>query len=226
MFGMIILGGASISVAQVETKSAFDDSALPRTAGSAAKFVPSGWTIEETITGDLNGDLAADTALVLIEKPTADENESRERVLMILFKNAKGGFDRAATAKSLLQCTQCGGMLGGNNSSSDIKIIKGVLTVNTLSGSRESSETTFRFRYDSKAAKFVLIGYDSIERDRATGVSTVQSTNFITGAQVTEEFQYSQKLDKDVKKSTKRVKVSKPPYYFEDINYETFGSDF
>ena len=144
---------------------------------------------------------------------------------MIVFKNAKGEFERVVTAKDVLQCTTCGGMLGGEKNTPDIKIVKGVLIINTLTGSRESTESTFRFRYDPKVARFALIGYDDIERDRGTGASTSTSTNYLTGVQITTEYQYNQKTEKDVKKSTKTDKVKTPTQYIEDVDYSQMGSD-
>lgn len=212
-----------------EEKVWFDDSALPRTAANTEMFVPEGWMIEEPVSGDLNNDSLPDTALALVEQAKenagGETSDSRERVLMILFKNSKGEFERVATAKNILICTACGGVLGGETSASDIKIQKGVLVINTLTGSRESTETTFRFRYDPKVKKIALIGYDKIERDRATGASTSRSTNFLTGVRITEEFQYNRKSDKDLKKSGIRSKVSKPTQYFEDVNLDVLDND-
>ena len=223
LVGLLISICAVLGLAQDEKKAVFEDAKLPKTAGSAEKFAAPGWVIEEMISGDLNNDNVADVAVVFIEKPKAnadkDAQDSRERVLMVLFKNQKGDFERIATAQELLPCTQCGGMLGGNSSAADIKIIKGVLIVNSLSGSRESTETTFRFRYNPKAARLALIGFDMVESDRGTGSSTRTSTNYLTRLQITEEYQYNNKLDKDVKKSTKQTRVTKPTKYIEDVDY-------
>ncbi|HEX3100199.1 MAG TPA: hypothetical protein VHQ01_00330, partial [Pyrinomonadaceae bacterium] len=106
---------AAVTFAQDE-KKVFDDSKLPKTASSTSKFVPAGWSIESTITGDLNTDGLADAVIVFVEKG------GDERVLMIAFKNANGEFERVVTAKDVLQCRSCGGMLGGENNTPDIKI--------------------------------------------------------------------------------------------------------
>ncbi len=217
LLGLIISIFAAVSFAQVEKKAVFDDSGLPKTADSTKKFTPAKWEIETTISDDLNNDGVADAAIVFSEKTTGD------RVLMITFKNAKGEFERVATARDVLQCTSCGGMLGGEKNTPDIKIVKGVLIINTLTGSRESSDTTFKFRYDPKVAKFALIGYDVVENDRATGASTNTSTNYLTGVQITTEYQYNQKTEKDVKKSTKTDKVKTPTQYIEDVDYSKMG---
>ncbi len=210
---------AALTFAQDEKKSVFDDSKLPKTANSTSKFVPAGWSIESMITGDLNTDGIADAILVFVDKAEGT------RALMIAFKNAKGEFERVVTANAVLQCKSCGGMLGGETNAPDIKIVKGVLIIKTLTGSRESTDSTFRFRYDPKVSKFALIGYDEIDNDRGTGASTSTSTNYLTGVQITTEFQYNQKTEKNVKKSSKTDKVTTPTKYIEDVDYSKMGSD-
>jgi len=221
---------AAFTSAQEEQAISFDDSALPRTANAVEKFLPSRWMVEAQVSGDLNNDSVPDTALKLIEKPAADFDKdnppSRERVLMILFKNRQGIFERAATAKNLLQCTRCGGAFYGvMEASADVTIAKGVLIVKQDGGSRNVIETTYRFRYNPGVKKFALIGYDVNDRDRATGENTNSSTNYLTGIRIRETFQYSKKLDKDVKKSSRRIRINKPPQYLEEIDYETLDND-
>jgi len=221
---------AVFTSAQEERAVSFDDSALPRTANAIEKFLPSGWTVEEQVSGDLNNDSVPDTALKLIEKPAAnvdqDNPASRARVLMILFVNRQGIFERAATAKNLLQCTGCGGAFYGvMEAPADVAIAKGVLIVKQDHGSRNVTETTYRFRYNPGVKKFALIGYDMSDRDRVTGETTSESINYLTGVKVTEIFQYSKKLDKDVKKSNRRIKINKSPQYLEEMNYETLDND-
>jgi hypothetical protein len=221
---------AAFTSAQEEQAVLFDDAALPRAANAVEKFLPSGWMVEAEVSGDLNNDSVPDTALTLIEKPAADADKdnppSRERVLMILFKNRQGIFERAATEKKLLQCTGCGGAFYGvMEAPADVNIAKGVLIVKQDHGSRNVTETTYRFRYNPGAKKFALIGYDVNDRDRATGETTNESTNYLTGVKIRETFQYSKKLDKDVKKSSRRIKINNSPQYLEEIDYETLDND-
>jgi hypothetical protein len=195
-------------------------------ADGMEKFVPAGWMIEEAVSGDLNNDSIPDAALKLIEKMPADADKddppSRNRVLLVLLKNRDGAFERMGIAKKLLQCTGCGGAFYGvAEAPAEVEINKGVLIVKQDHGSRNVIEETFRFRYDPAAKKFALIGYDETDRDRATGETRSESTNYLTGVKITEIFQYDQKLDKDVKKSTRRTKVSKTPQYLEEVGFES-----
>lgn len=228
--GLLILSGGAFAFGQEETTASFDDSTLPRSADAVEKFVPAGWTIEERISGDLNQDSVADTALKLIEKPAANVDKysppSRSRVLLILFKNQKGAFERMATAKTLLQCTGCGGAFYGvAEAPADVAIAKGVLIIKQDHGSREVTETTYRFRYNPGVKKFALIGYDETTRDRATGATTSESANYLTGVKTTETFQYSKKLDRDVKKAAKKTRVSQSPQYLEQLDRDVSGSN-
>ncbi|MDQ4120171.1 MAG: hypothetical protein M3209_01730 [Acidobacteriota bacterium] len=230
LLGLFMLSSAMLSVAQIETTVSFDEAALPRSADRIEKFVPSGWTVEETITGDLNNDALPDAAVKLIEKMPVnadkDDPPSRNRVLLILLKNKEGTFERATAAKKLLQCTRCGGAFYGVvEAPANVEIKKGILIVRQDSGSRNVVETTFRFRYDPSVKRFALIGYDEIDRDRATGETRSESTNYLTGVKITEIFQYNQKLDKDVKKQRRQSKVAKTPQYLEEIDNESFGSN-
>jgi len=227
---LLMTACAAFASAQEEQAVSFDDSALPRTANAVEKFLPTGWMVEARISGDLNNDSVPDTALKLIEKPAADVDTdnpaSRERVLMILFVNRQGIFERAATAKSLLQCTGCGGAFYGvMEAPADVAIARGVLIVKQDHGSRNVTETTYRFRYNPGVKKFALIGYDMTDRDRATGETTSESTNYLIGVKITETFQYNKKFDKDVKKTNRRIKIKKSPQYLEEIDYETLDDD-
>jgi len=229
LLNLLILGCTGLTPAQ-DDKVIVDESKLPRLADAVETFVPAGWTIEEQISGDLNNDSTPDVALKITEKKSANATEddpvSRERVLMILFKNADNKFERVATVDGLLQCTGCGGaFFGVVEAPADVKINKGVLIVEQESGSRNVTETTFRFRYDPVVKKFTLIGYDAVDRDRATGEIVSNSSNFLTGVKITEIYQYNQKLDKQQLKSKHQTKIAKAPQYLEDIDYEKIGDD-
>ena len=54
-------------------------------------------------------------------------------------------------------------------SQAEVKIEKGVIVVTQDHGSRDLTNTTYRFRYDSESQKFMLIGFDFSDADRLTG---------------------------------------------------------
>ncbi|HYP53380.1 MAG TPA: hypothetical protein VEQ42_07560, partial [Pyrinomonadaceae bacterium] len=186
---------------------------MPAEGGAAGEFAPRGWAVEGEASGDLNGDGAADVALTLVEASRGagrDETEERHRALVILLRGADGRLRRAAVAGRLLQCTKCGGAFyGAAQASAEVKIERGVLVVRQDHGSRNVVEQTFRFRYDPAAKKFALIGYDEIDRDRATGEHVEESTNYLTGVKIVKRSQYDGRLDRDVLKSTARTRVGR-----------------
>jgi hypothetical protein len=193
-----------------------DKSRVPAQADAPQKFAPTGWKIEEQITGDLNGDSVPDYALKLVEaKPEKDaegDPTERGRALVIALATKDGQLTRAAVADSLLQCTRCGGAFYGVvETPVDVTIEKGVIVVQQDHGSREVTNTTYRFRYDTATGKFVLIGFDLANADRATAQVTSESINYLTGAR--EETR--SKGEKDVKT---RSAIPRRKIYLDDIS--------
>jgi hypothetical protein len=213
---------------QNDERRVLDPASVPVEGRAVTDFVPRGWKIETDegeITGDLNKDAVADKVLRLVEdKPTeaADGTfNERSRALVILFGKSGGGFTRAAVAARLLGCTLCAGMLGdpaGGNIQIEIK--NGVLNVNQLSGSREATDLTQRFRYDAAAKRFLLIGEDVDNYDRAEGNSTATSTNYLTGVRVTKKTRVMREGRDPVRISNKTTRVPLKRRFIEDVDYE------
>jgi hypothetical protein len=135
---------------------------------------------------------------------------------------AEGGkFRRGGASNKVLYCTGCQGMLGTGEGGA-VKLEKGVLIVDQLSGSREMVHTTLRFRYDPKESRFVFIGEDIEHVDRGSGSTESQSTNLLTGARVIEKRQYDEKLDKDRVLSSKKTKVPVRKRYLEDVDISQY----
>jgi hypothetical protein len=195
-----------------------DKSRIPAEGDSINSFVPPGWTIEAKVLGDLNGDALPDFALKLVEdKPAADKDGApteRQRALMLVIANKNGKLSRAAVTDTLLECTRCGGAFYGVvETPTEVKIEKGVLIVNQDHGSRELTNTTFRFRYERASGKFALIGFDISSADRLTGGMVSESTNYLTGVRVTTR-------GKGNRNSTSRKQMSKEKLYIEQVDSE------
>ncbi|HYO62096.1 MAG TPA: hypothetical protein VER08_00410 [Pyrinomonadaceae bacterium] len=207
-------------------RATLDASRVPAEAGAAREFVPRGWAVEEEVSGDLNGDSAADLVLKLVQAKRAagaDENEERQRALVVLLRGADGRLRRAAVAGRLLQCTSCGGAFYGvAEASAGVTVERGVLVVRQDHGSRNVVEQTFRFRYDPATKTFPLIGYDESDNDRATGALVEESTNFLTGVRVVKRSQYDPRLDRHVVKSTARTRVARSAATIEQVDYAQY----
>jgi hypothetical protein len=203
-----------------EDRASIDKSRIPIEANSINDFVPPGWKLEEQVPGDLNGDSLPDYALKLVEdKPAKNDDDTaseRQRALVIVLKNKEGKLSRAAVADKLLQCTRCGGAFYGvMESPANVKIEKGVLTVEQDHGSREVTDLAYRFRYEPGSNRFALIGFDIRSNDRLTAGVVTESTNYLTGLRVT--FRGKGKSDK-----TSRKIVTTKKIYIEQVDNEAF----
>jgi hypothetical protein len=209
--------------AQDEQRRFIDLKQVAVEGNTVQDFVPRGWKIEGQTDGDLNADSKPDTALKLIEDLPEEGADGalniRYRALLVLLKTETGKLQRAGAGTRLLQCTGCGGMLGAGGG--DIAIEKGVLVVYQLSGSRESTDLTQRFRYDPRLKRFVLIGEDVMETDRLTGESTGESTNYLTGVKIIKKTRLDKSGDHDIPVSSTTKKIPVRQRFLEDIDYES-----
>ncbi len=173
-----------------EERRLINKSQIPAEADSVEKFAPAGWKIEEQVSGDLNGDSLPDFAVKLVEDKPATDSEGmateRQRALVIVLQKSGGKFSRAAVADKLLQCTHCGGAFYGvSESPANVQIEKGVIVVDQDHGSRNLTNTYYRFRYDAASREFILIGFDYADADRLTANVISESTNYTTGVRIT-----------------------------------------
>ena len=196
---------------------------MPPRAKQAREFVPRGWKIEEELRGDLNGDGSPDAVLKLVEdKPDKDSEgvpTERYRALVISLQQADGTLARAAVAGRLLQCTRCGGAFYGVvEAPATVEINKGIIEVSQDHGSRELTNTEYKFRYDAATQQFLLIGFDYAEADRATGNAVSESNNYLTGVRETLR-------GKGVRDVTRRTAFPKKKISIEDVDYEKFEEE-
>lgn len=160
----------------------------------AKGFVPKGWKLEKTATGDLNGDKITDVAIVIhsddpklivgksegdLGRDTFDSNP--RSVIVALGK--KGGVYRLIGANHVLIPRVDDSVIDDPFEMQDITIKNGVLTLSirlwSSAGSWSTSSTAFTFRY--RDGGMWLIGYDNDHIHRGSGDQTVTSVNFLTG---------------------------------------------
>ena len=234
---LLLCNAAALSAARQDADEApryLDAKLIPSEGRAVADFVPHGWKLEGgegELTGDLNRDGAPDKVLRLVEDLPVERPDgvynTRYRALVVLLARSGGGFKSAAVATRLLGCTLCAGALGdpeGGNITIEIK--NGVLSVNQLSGSREATDLTQRFRYDAASGRFVLIGVDVEEYDRAEGGSQTVSTNYLTGLRVSKKMQVKKPGADPVLVSNKTTRVKRERRFLEDVDYEkSFGAE-
>ena len=192
---------------------------IARRADATVLFAPRGWTVEKTVSGDLNRDKIADAALVLVENTPAKDVDgiptARRRALVVALREGKG-WHRVGFHNSLLLGTHDGGAFYGTMETPvNVSIAKGVLQVNQDSGSREVTETTHKFRLDKRTQRFYLIGAEKIDRDRAMGGARSVSTNYLTGTQKTTTFP-----DQSDRQITKTTRVNRKLRTLESVKVE------
>jgi hypothetical protein len=210
---------ATVALAQDEPNR-LDESAVMESGYVVGDFAPDGWKVEADVAGDLNGDGISDRAITLIEdKPETDKDGvsvDRSRGLVIVFGKKGEGFTKAAVASRVLQCPNCGGAFyGASNAPANVSIAKGVLIIQQDRGSRWVTDTTYRFRYDEQPGMFILIGFDYSSRDRNTGSSASESTNYLT----------SKRITSTGKGKAKTTTIEKKSYSIGEVDHEQFDAD-
>ncbi|HEX8833518.1 MAG TPA: hypothetical protein VF719_04920 [Abditibacteriaceae bacterium] len=184
---VLALGTTVVTSASAQDAKPLSSSLVATRADAPVLFAPRGWRIERQVNGDLNRDRVPDAALVLVDNGAATVGgrpAPRQRALVVLVREGKG-FRRVGFNNTLLLGTRDGGVLySGGITPVNVTIQRGVLHINQENGSRGVLDTTHKFRYDGKF-HIMLIGFDSVERDRLTGAARSISTNYSTGVQRT-----------------------------------------
>lgn len=164
---------------------------LSKEASSAAGFVPEGWMLETSVSGDLNGDGLEDLALVVRQNDpknriklsySEEPFDTNPRILAVALKEA--GADRyrlQAENHTLIPRRE-------NPSQEDpfdggLTIERGALKVGMwlfmTAGGWETSNSTFTVGH--RDGGLVLIGFDRYALHRASGETTETSVNYLTG---------------------------------------------
>ena len=137
---------------------------------------------------------------------------------MVAFSR-NGKLERVAVAQKLLQCTGCGGAFYGvMEAPSSIMIENGVLLVEQDHGSRNVTDTVYRFRYAPAVKRFRLIGLDVSDNDRASGQTVSTSTNYLTGDRIVKTTPAKGRA------TTQRQKIKRTVINLEDADSEALES--
>jgi hypothetical protein len=161
--------------------------AIKSNGQSIADFIPVGWSVLDSVYGDLNNDGLKDAAIILQHKDSVsivntseDTVWTQPRILLVLFKNtANNKFSLIEQSNSFI--------LNHDNAVMDdpykgIAIEKGVLKIDFhlfySMGSWYSTNSAYKFWYDGK--EFKLIGADLSTIHRATLDYEDYSYNFLT----------------------------------------------
>ena len=164
---------------------------LVQRASSIAGFVPKGWVLEQTKTGDLNGDGRADAVLVLHQNDPRNILENKDgfgvarlnsnpRIVAVVLTRAGGGYDLIAENHRLIPRYDAPNM---DDPFDSVTLKKSAFRVTThywaSAGSWTEWTTSFLFRYQNGCVR--LNGYDRNDRQRNSGEEQGISVNFLTG---------------------------------------------
>ena len=153
------------------------------------RLVPLGWSMTQSVRGDLNDDGAEDLAAVVLRGESADGNPAEEegaRGLLVLFAEPEeGGYRIQEFAPAALPCAYCLGALGGapDAPAFALAIEDGKLSVGWLRGSREMVEVTLTIVYDADRRALRLAGVETVTSDRLSGKSSRLARDYVLGTQ-------------------------------------------
>jgi hypothetical protein len=180
---------------------------IPMTAKDPKGFAPKGWEIDAVEKGDLNGDKIDDAAIVMT-KPEVMENdtlkESSKRFLVLVFGDGSQFIRTAFSDEAALDKDE-GGAMG--DPFQDLKIEKGIVTINYYGGSAWRWGVTERYRWQQN--RWMLIGatYESFHATEPDGASSGTDTNLSTG--------FVHRTDADIEDVNGRKKPPKKGDYYE-----------
>lgn len=171
--------------------------ALAAHADSGPGFVPAGWTLEQSRTGDLNGDGLPDLALAFHQADPrnvipneggmcGDTLNTNPRILAIALAVPGGGYRLAMQNHSLVPRydNPCADDWFAEDSTGGggITIERGTLHVRLSlfmsAGGWSMGSSTYVFRWQQDALR--LIGFDYVNVQRNSGEMTTLSINYLT----------------------------------------------
>ncbi len=157
----------------------FSYPAINKNANNLNEFVPSGWAIIDSATGDLNKDGIADAAIVLqykdsVSMKNADGHTVRThpRILAIAFQKSSGGYELLQQSNTFIKKDDNPDM---EDPFVDIAINKGILDIRlrqfAMIGSWYVTNFSYKFRYQQ--GELTLIGADRIHSTGAVMIMTI-----------------------------------------------------
>jgi hypothetical protein len=182
-------GGPAVALDEAKLPAASYPKLL-RHALSVEAYIPQGWRLETSLSGDLNGDGRPDAVLVVrdgdlkkfIDTGRELKLDTNPRILVVAFADGKGGYDLVLEDHTLIERTtdpfrqdplDPNGIQEGG-----IEIKNGTLRVTLGYFSGNMGRVTYTFRFKNK--RFEMIGYDRVDVERNSGVMSDLSINYST----------------------------------------------
>lgn len=199
--------------------------ALVTQAPALDGFVPPGWRLENSVTGDLNGDGRPDAVLILRDndpkkfidtgRESAPHFDTNPRILAVVFAGATGGYSLALENHTFIDRTtdpfQQDPLDPNGIQEGEVAIKNGTLRITLGYFSGTMGHTAYTFRFQNK--RFELIGYDGVAVERNSGVMSNLSINYSTRQMVRKRGNISD----DQEKVTRSRLPNKPLLTFPQI---------
>jgi hypothetical protein len=201
---------------------------IAKNAPTVAGFIPVGYKLVKSVTGDLNGDKVPDAAVHIMgtSKQFLNKNEglggdiydTNPRILVILFRDKpNGGYSLAEQSNTFIIAPYSP---VSTEPFQDMSIRKGVLEISfelwQSAGGWGATNASYKFKFTG--GEFSLIGADSMDYQRNSGDSETRSYNFLTNRlRITKGSMSSDKPGKVRWKTLKKQKLK---------TFETFPIPF
>jgi len=142
----------------VKADGYYDKADLDELPPGIAPFVPQGYSVMDTCSGDLNRDTWRDMLVVLRQNGEDSLSKTTDstikRRLLILTAQADGSYKLAAQSDNVVYCYTCGGVMGDPFMGLVIK--NGYFSIEHYGGSRERWEQTITFKYAAEDSTWYL----------------------------------------------------------------------
>ncbi len=217
--------------------TAADYPTIAATGSKISDFVPVGFEVVKSVSGDLNADGVADTAVHIkgTSKKFLNANDglgsdvfdTNPRILLILFKDKTAGTYRLAEQSNTFIIRPDSPV--SSEPFQDMSIKNGVLQIDLelwqSAGGWGMTHASYKFRY--RSGEFELIGADRNDAMRNTGEMETVSYNFLTNRVKVSKGNFSEdKKDKVTwrnlpRRALKTLKTFPKPFEWE-IEKDTF----
>ena len=143
-------------------------------------FIPSGYSILDSASGDMNNDRVKDLILILKNNNESIENNYDEliRPLLILHGTKNNNYTLFAKNDSVVLCSICGGVFGDPYEAITIK--NNFFSIEHYGGSNWRWTKIITFKYNEKVKKYILhkdagASYHTSTPDVQTEIKTKQA---------------------------------------------------
>jgi len=167
----------------------FEYPVLPSGGNGVRYFIPQGWKVIDSASGDLNNDNYPDAVYIIQYSDTVKEyrafgpgendydlDETIPRILVILFKEPAGDlYQLGLQNNTFILRSNEGGVFG--DPLAGLSIDNNVLTIEFFGGSRNKWGLTYKFRFQDKDWR--LIGATNLDFDSLTGDYEECDYNFL-----------------------------------------------